>query len=236
MASPIPKKDESGPSRGIYREALEAFKNHDLPSAIQKLESLLQSDPSFEDAYEALAICLSKAGQLEKAIETTKKWIRLFPLSKMSHVNLSRFYMEKGLIAEAEHEQAEARRLSWIEELKQKKMKMPAANPEEKIERFKKVIDLDPKDVLGYYSLGEAYFENQRYQEAIEIFSKGLEVDPGHSSSYLGLGQSYQAVGDKQKAEEVFRKGIKISEARGDVMPQKKMEARLRQLSSETSS
>lgn len=215
----------------LYQEALQDFKHQNLPEAISKLETLLKEDPSAEDGFEALAICYAKAGQLDRAIETTKAWIRLNPLSKMSHVNLSRFYMEKGLIAEAEHEQAEARRLSWIEELKQKKIQLPKSDPKEKIERYKKVIALDPKDVLGYYTLGETYFENAMYQEAGEIFSKGLEVDPQHSSSYLGLGQSLQALGENEKAMEVFKKGIKISEERGDMMPQKKMEARLRQLS-----
>ena len=43
------------------------------------------------------------------------------------------------------------------------------------------------------------------------------------------------AAGEKKNAEEIFQKGIKVAEARGDMMPQKKMEARLLQLSSETS-
>lgn len=215
----------------LYDEALNLFKAQKLPEAIQKLESLLQHDPTFEDAYEALAIFYSKVNRLEEAVETAKKWIRLNPQSKMAHTNLSRFYVAKEMIAEAEHEQGEARRLSWIEELKEKKMKMPKVDPREKIERFQKVIALDPKDVLGYYSLGDTYLENGRYQEAIETFSKGLEVDSKHSSSYLGLGQAYQALGEKEKAIEIFKKGIAAAEERGDVMTQKKMQARLTQLS-----
>jgi superkiller protein 3 len=121
--------------------------------------------------------------------------------------------------------------LGWIEELKQKKMTLPKVDPKEKIERYKKVIELDPKDILGYYTLGDAYLENQKYQEAVETFAKGLEVDPNHSSTYLGLGSAYQAFGQKEKAMDVFRKGIQVAESRGDVMTQRKMESRLRQLS-----
>lgn len=215
----------------LYEEALVLFKEQKLPEAIQKLESLLQKDPAFEDAYEALAIFYSRVDRLGDAIETAKKWIRLNPRSKMAHTNLSRFYVQKGMIAEAEHEQGEARRLGWIEELSEKKMKMPVADPMEKIERFKKVIALDPNDVLGYYSLGDVYLEMARYSEAAQIFTKGLAVDPTHSSSYYGLGQAYQALGEKEKAKEVFQKGIRVADERGDVMTQKKMEARLRQLS-----
>lgn len=218
------------PSQKLYEEALSLFKEHNLPQAIAKVESILENDPTFEDAYEALAIFYSKVKRLDDAIETAKKWIRLNPQSKMAHTNLSRFYVDKGMIAEAEHEQGEARRLGWIEELSQKKIKTPALNPEAKIERFKKAIELDPGDILGYYSLGDVYLEMGNHAQAIEIFSKGIKVDPNHSSSYYGLGQAYQAVGEKDKARKTFKKGIQVADKRGDVMTQKKMEARLRQL------
>ena len=222
-------------SQKIYQEALELFKAQKLSEAIQKVESLLANDPTYEDAYEALAIFYAKVNRLDQAIETAKQWIRLNPQSKMAHTNLSRFYVEKGMIAEAEHEQAEARRLSWIEELTKKKIQMPKVDPQEKIERFKKVIELDPNDVLGYYSLGDAYLEIGRYREAITIFSKGLQVDPTHSSSYYGLGQAYQATGEKEKARATFERGIRVADERGDVMTFKKMQARLIQLSSDKS-
>jgi len=218
-------------SQKLYQEALALFKERKLSEAVRKAKALLKKDPAFEDGYEALAIFYSKVDRLDDAIETAKKWIRLNPRSKMAHTNLSRFYVQKGMIAEAEHEQGEARRLGWIEELSEKKMKMPVVNPMEKIERFKKVIALDPNDVLGYYSLGDVYLEMARYPEAAQIFTQGLAVDPTHSSSYYGLGQAYQALGEKEKAKEVFQKGIRVADERGDVMTRKKMEARLRQLS-----
>ncbi len=219
----------------LYEEGFSLFRAHKLEEALKKFEALVKEDPSFEDAYEALAILNHKLDRLDQAIEWAKKWIRLNPLAIMAHTNLSRFYVAKGMIAEAEHEQGEARRLGWIEELKAKKMTMPKVDPKEKIERYKKVIELDPKDVLGYYSLGDAYVENKMYREAVEILEKGLTVDPQHSSSYLSLGTAYQALDEKEKAKQVFEKGITVADARGDVMTMKKMQARLGQLSSEKS-
>jgi tetratricopeptide (TPR) repeat protein len=218
-------------SESLYNEAHRLFREEKLSEAIQKLEILIQADPSFEDAYEALAILYSRVGRLDDAIETAKAWIRLNPHTIMAHTNLSRFFMEKGMIAEAEQEQGEARRLTWAEELKRKKMEMPKVDPRAKIERYQKVIELDPNDVLGYYTLGDAYLENKMYREAAETFAKGLKVDPKHSSSYYGLGQAYQALGEIEKAKDVFKQGVEVAGAQGDVMPQRKMEARLRQLS-----
>lgn len=222
-------------SQKLFEESLALFRAEKILEAIEKLEFLLEEDPTFEDGYEALAVLYSRVNRLDEAIETAKKWIRLNPKAAMAHTNLSRFYLAKGMIAEAEHEQAEARRLGWIQELSQKKMHLPKIDPKEKIERFKKVIQLDPKDVLGYYSLGEAYLENGMNQEAVAIFSQGLSIDPTHSSSYLGLGQAHQVLEEKGKARETFQKGIRVAEGRGDVMAQKKMEARLRQLSQDSS-
>ena len=217
-------------SQKLYDEALVLFKEGKLQEAIRHLEALLGETPSFEDGYEALAICYSRVNRLGEAVETAKKWICLNPQSKMAHVNLSRFYAALGMIADAEHEQGEARRLGWVEELKEKKMKMPKVDPKEKIERFKKVIALDPNDVLGYYSLGDAYLENGMHREAAQAFSKGIEVEPKHSSSYLGLGLAYEALGEKGKAKEIFEAGIRVADSLGDMVPLKKMQARLGRL------
>jgi Tfp pilus assembly protein PilF len=73
-------------------------------------------------------------------------------------------------------------------------------------------------------------------REAVETFTKGIAVDPKHSSSYLGLGTAYQALGEKEKAKEIFQKGIAVADERGDVMPMKKMQARLGQLMSDDAS
>lgn len=221
---------EPSPSQKLYEEALVLFKEQKHPAAIQRLEALIETDPRYEDAYEALALLYFRINRIDDAITIARKWIRLNPRAIMAHTNLSRFYAAKGMIAEAEHEQGESRRLGWIEELAKKKMQMPKVDPIQKIERFKKVIQLDPNDVLGYYSLGDAYLENGKYQEAIETLTQAIKVDPNHSSSYLGLGQAYQAIGEKEKAVEIFKKGAVVAEGRGDVMTQRKMEARLRQL------
>ena len=148
----------------------------------------------------------------------------------MAHTNLSRCFVAKGMILEAEHEQAEARRLTWKAELKSKKKDMPKIDYEEQIARFKEVIDLDPADVLGYFSLGNAYLDSGRKREAMETFEKAVEVDPQHSSSYLGLGLSLESLGDLEKAKKIYARGIKVAEGRGDMMTQKKMESHLRRL------
>ncbi len=212
----------------LYNEALADFRHNQLDLAVQKLSQVLALDPSFDDAYEALSVILYNQKKYDEAAALLKKWMSLNPDSIMAHTNLSRCYVAKGMILEAEKEQAEARRLTWKAELKAKKQQMPAINYEEQIERFKQVIALDPKDVLGYFSLATAYLDSGNARDAADIFEKAIEVDPKHSSSYLGFGLALEQVSDREKAKQIYAKGIRIADELGDMIPLRKMESRLR--------
>ena len=214
----------------LYDEALNDYKHSDFEAAAQKLQKLLEIDSKFEDAYEALSVILYNQKRYDEAITFLKKWTSVNPDALMAHTNLSRCYVAKGMIAEAEQEQAEARKLTWKAELKAKKRELPKFDFEEQISRFKKVIEFDPADVLGYFSWGNAYLDAGKKREAMETFEKAVEVDPLHSASYYGLGMALESLGDSKKAKSAYEKGIKVAEGRGDVMTQRKMEARIRGL------
>ncbi len=212
----------------LYHEALKDYRQKNSALAIEKLSRLLESTPSHEDAREALSVIYYNEKRYDEAIALIRKWIAINPESIMAHTNLSRCYVAKDMIMEAENEQAEARRLGWKEELKAKKMEMPKADHEAQISRFKQVIELDPADVLGYFSLGNAYQEAGKKREALEAFQKAVEVDPGHSSSYFGLGLAYETLGDKKRARDAYLRGTKVADQKGDLMTLKKMESRIR--------
>jgi tetratricopeptide (TPR) repeat protein len=217
----------------LYHEALADYRDNRIEQASQKLAAVLAESPQFEDAYEALAVILYQEKKYDEAIALIRQWFKVNPDSVMAHTNMSRCYVAKGMILEAEHEQAEARRLTWKAELKSKKQEMPKVDYAEKIERYKQVIELDPADVLGYFSLGNVYLECGKKREALETFEKAVEVDPGHSSSWFGLGQALESLNDFKKAAAVYERGIKAAEEKGDMMTQKKMESRLRAISGE---
>lgn len=230
----------------LYQNAIELFRKGELQEAIVQLEEALRLDWDFPDALEALGVLYSKVDRLDDAIEAMKRLAKISPNHVMAHANLSRFYVQKGMILEAEQEQAEARRLSWKAELKaERSVSSKAAERsseadaedekrdlESRISRYQKVIQLDPKDVLGYFSLGTAYLEGKRLEEARKAFEQAIQVDPQHSPSYFNLGVTLESLKEPSKAVEVYRKGIKVAEDRGDIIPLRKMEARLRACSS----
>jgi tetratricopeptide (TPR) repeat protein len=214
----------------LYHEALSDYRENRLNDAADKLAHVIEEFPAFEDAYEALSVIFYNLKRYDEAIDLLTRWRKVNPDSVMCHTNLSRCYVAKGMIAEAEREQAEARRLTWKAELKAKKIEMPKVDYAEQIARFKEVIELDPEDVLGYFSLGNAYLDSGMKREAMDTFRKAVEVNSRHSASYLGLGSALEELQDYAKAKETLEKGIRVAEAQGDVMTQRKMEARLRSI------
>lgn len=224
------------PDPGPYLEALAAYQSGETEKASEQLQQIIAESPKFEDAYEALSVIFYNQKKYDEAIALIQKWLSFNPEAMMAHTNLSRCFVAKGMILEAEKEQAEARRLSWKAELKAKNQELPKINYQEQIERFKKVIALDPADVLGYFSLGNVYLEAGKKREAWETFQKAVEVNPQHSSSYLGLGMALEGLGDFKKAREVYERGIKVAESKGDMMTQRKMEALLHRIPPQNSS
>ncbi len=227
----------------LYQESLTLFRSGHLDQAIAKLEQSLTLDSKYPDALETLGVLYAKVEQLDKAIELMKRLTKVAPNHIMARTNLSRFYVQKGMILEAEQEQAEARRLSWKAELQAQKTagRIKDKTPEEetkdrekeiqsRIERYQKVIELDPKDVLGYFSLGSALMDAKRLQEARSAFEKAISVDPNHSPSYFNLGVVLESLAQAEESCRIYEKGIQVADSRGDMIPLRKMEARLRML------
>ncbi|MBI4357965.1 MAG: tetratricopeptide repeat protein [Candidatus Omnitrophica bacterium] len=227
----------------LYHKSVALFRSGNLTQAISILKEVLALKPDFPDALETLGVLYSKVDQLDDAIEVMKRLARVSPNHIMAHTNLSRFYIQKGMVLEAEREQAEARRLSWKAELQAQKGTGPIKrkSPEElareeeeeiqgRIERYRKVIELDPKDVLGYFSLGTALLDAERLEEARDAFEKAVTVDAHHSPSYFSLGVVLEALGRKEEAVHIYERGIQVADARGDMIPLRKMEARLNML------
>ncbi len=217
----------------LFKQALEDYKNNLSDSACNKLWHSLEIDSTFEDGYEALAVILINQEKINAALDVLRQWLKINPNAVMAYTNLSRCLMRQGNIPEAEEAQAKAATLGWRQAAGLK----PNADPPkvdymEKIERFKQVIELDPLDVLGYFSLGNAYLDVYKKDLARQTFEKAVQVDPDHSSSYYGLGQSWESLGNKEKAVEIYKQGIVIADKKGDIMTQRKMEARIRTLNS----
>ena len=113
----MPDKEE------LYDDAVDLYADEKYDDAIAVYNQALEIDPKFTDAVHGLAMCYQAKGNLDMAIELTKRYIEQEPEDILAFTNLSMFYQKKGMIKEAEAAGAEARRLDWKRQLKEGKPK-----------------------------------------------------------------------------------------------------------------
>lgn len=91
---------------------LQFFARQDYDSAERELKKALELDPNFDLALNALGEVYNRTGNLDKALPLAQKLCTITPDDPMAHAALSRLYMQKGMIPEAEAELAISNQLS----------------------------------------------------------------------------------------------------------------------------
>ncbi len=239
----VPPADRKARAQALYQEALDRFEQDadDRDTvAVDRLREAILLDPAFEDAYESLGVMLHRQGRTEEAIGVMQTLARLNPDCIMAHTNLSVFYVSKGMIREAEEEKAKAAAI----EVKQRRQTQNAAEvaaaerhriqqeARERIGMFREVLELDPDDPLATYGMGMAFIQLNKPAMAIPYLERTTQIQKDYSAAYLSLGQCFEATGQLAKARSTYETGIAAAGRKGDLMPLREMETRLRTLDS----
>jgi tetratricopeptide (TPR) repeat protein len=81
---------------------------------------------------------------------------------------------------------------------------------DEAVERFQKVLALDPQSTSSRVGLGVACFKMGRVDEAIVLFQKVLEIDPNIAEAHYDLGCGLLQMGRTDEAFIHFQKAVAI--------------------------
>lgn len=100
---------------------------------------------------------------------------------------------------------------------------------EARIAQWQRMAEEAPDD-MAFFSLGEAYRAADRHGEAAEAFEKALEHNPGMSRALQHLGEAQLKLDRQDEALATFTRGYTVAAERGDVMPMRAMEERLKKL------
>jgi tetratricopeptide (TPR) repeat protein len=101
-----------------YKRGLRFFGENKHEQAIAEYQQALAIAPDWPDALHGLAMASMHLGRIDEAIAAGRRLIELDAEDPLYHTSLSMFYQRKGLIPEAEQEQAKARMLNWKRDLK----------------------------------------------------------------------------------------------------------------------
>jgi tetratricopeptide (TPR) repeat protein len=74
----------------------------------------------------------------------------------------------------------------------------------------KEAINLDPRMIEAYNTLGYAYMTLRNFNDAIYTFNRCIEINPNYSEAYNNLGVCYKEIGKEFEAESSFKKAIAI--------------------------
>lgn len=229
-------------ARQMYEEALASFSKEKDEDETSEAETLLREalllDPTMEDAYEALGVILSRKNRLDEAVALMKALVELNSDSVMAHANLSVFYMQKGLIEQAEEEKAISMSIRMRmaakeatkerqEEEEKKRLKQEAAG---RMDMFSQVLEIDAEDLLANSGMGNCLVTLEEFEKSLPYLQKAIEVKPTHTVAYVDLARAFAGLGKKNEARDILQKGIEVASKRGDMMPLKQMQAQLKEL------
>ncbi len=101
-----------------YKKGLELYGRRAYPEACAEYRQALALRPDWSDCLQALGMAQMHAGELEEALKHLTRVTELAPEDPLAFTSLSMCLQRLDRIPEAEKAQAQARLLSWKQELK----------------------------------------------------------------------------------------------------------------------
>ncbi|MDX2473182.1 MAG: tetratricopeptide repeat protein [Candidatus Krumholzibacteria bacterium] len=222
----------------LHDQALHHFSAGRDEQAVTMLEDALRLDPTRAEAFEALGVILGRLNKYHEAIDIFRRLEEVAPEEPMVHTNLSLFYMQIGEKEEAEHQKALGTMKKFGVGVNPEQAAAMAAqerqvrqqDAERKKVMFAEVLDIDPDDALALMGMGQALDTLDEPEAAAEYLQRALVQQDQNSPLYASLGRVLEKLERQAEAADVFTRGIAVASRKGDLMPLKEMEHRLRLL------
>ena len=98
---------------------------------------------------------------------------------------------------------------------------------QDRIEQFKKVLEMDPNDEVIRFGLGKLYAEAGKHEEAVEQLREVLRLKPEYSAAYLETAKSLRAIQRTDEANAILVQGLEIAQRKGDLHVRNQIQALL---------
>jgi len=178
----------------------------DLDKADEYFKRAIELKADFAEAYSYLGAISREKEDYDKAIEYYEKAIQLKPNSQaFNGIGTTYFYkqdFDKAIEYYKKIEDGEAKYFNiGIAYLRKR-------DYDKSMEYLKKVIELNPKHIKAYRTMGSIYSIKRNYTKAIEFYETAIKLDPD-VDAYVSIGSAYYKKQDYDKALEYWEKAIK---------------------------
>ena len=184
-----------------------------MGTEIEKLQALLQDDPSNFQARRELSVLLANEGFNEEALSNLKYLLKYFPDDPEIYYNLGIQYEKLKDFESAKEAYEKAVAISPQEDFYYNlgEVLVNLKEWDRAIEAFKTVLKKDPEDGNCYFNLGVCYYNKDEINLATDNFQKAVEINPKDIYAYFYLGAIYQNSSLTNFAVENYNKVLEIS-------------------------
>ena len=182
--------------------------------AAREFSSVLQDEPTNDDAYKGLADSYLRMGKLADAESTYKNAIALRPHYWATYNWLGVFYYVQARFPEAS---AMFRQVVALAPDNHRGFYNLSASLTdegkytEAVEAAQRSIAITPSD-YGYTNLGNAYFFQHRYDETIRAYELAAQLSPNDALPWWNLGDGYYwAPGRRGDSVPAYQKCVKLA-------------------------
>jgi tetratricopeptide (TPR) repeat protein len=170
--------------------------------------------PEFKEADESILNCYISMGETRKAIEHFEKIPEKSGLNQTTVLMLSKMYSgaaqdEKALKLLFDHVKQFPSAVSCYEEIG--RLLVSCGRYEEAVDTYKRVVELNPREQNGYYSLGLAYYRTGMKEKSVECFRKAICIKPDSYRSYYNLAVVLEEMNQEDEAASIFRKVTELA-------------------------
>lgn len=159
---------------------------HNLPACEMTLTLATQLDPSNQDAFIQLGLCLYEQANYAGAEQVYHQALQL---NNLSESNKAQLQCSLGF-------------LHWLKQ-----------NEKEAIACYQQAITLDSAYDIPHNNLGVIYLDaHGRTHDAIACFEQAIAVNPTYAMAHFNLGRAHSVLGNRLQAAKAFRQASTLNQ------------------------